>query len=358
VSRIRRALAFTPAVLAVTLLLAGCGSRAPLAAGVVTVVPASPGTADLWRWNARCTLAPAAATGCRGAGPILGVAQLNGNEWNLGGPASAGSVAMSVASSGTVSIEGHFARTAPCTDSACLAPSANTWVRGYPNVLYGIDQCRADTSPRSSSRLPLPLRLDAIPPHLIGVTAYSFRTPRATYDVAYDLWLNPTGTKRPCRTSGTLEIVVMTDYGAGALPPDSLRVGTAEIPVAVGEAARAGGQPWSIYATNIGRDGWTAAWGGTLWFVPGRADVVRQGRVSVDLSAVLAAAGRLLHDNYGWREPAQHYWLDTVAFGIEFGPPGGNAYDSGPSHVSGRISAYCLAVGMTLQAATCGLKTR
>jgi Glycosyl hydrolase family 12 len=354
VSRTRRALAFTPAVLAVTLLLAGCGSSAPLGAGVVKVVPTPPGTADLWRWNARCTLAPAATTGCRKAGPILGFAQLNGDAWNLGGPASAGSVDMSVASSGAVSIEGRFARTPPCRDSACLAPSANTWVRGYPNVLYGIDQCRADTSPRSSPRLPLPIRLDSIPPHLIGVTAYSFRTSRVTYDVAYDLWLNLTGTKRPCRNSGTLEIVVMTDYGVGALPPDSLRVGTAEIPFAVGQAARSGAQPWSIYATNIGRDGWTAAWGGTLWIVPGPADVVHEGRVSVDLSAVLSAAGRLLHDTYGWRELARHYWLDTAAFGIEFGPPSGNPVDSGPSHVSARISAYCLAVRTALLDATCG----
>jgi hypothetical protein len=110
----------------------------------------------------------------------------------------------------------------------------------------------------------------------------------------------------------------------------------------------------SIYATNIGRDGWTAAWGGTLWFVPGRADVVHQGRVSVDLSAVLSAAGRLVHDNYGWPELAQHYWLDTASFGIEFGPPSGNPIDSGPSHFSARISAYCLAVRTTLLDATCG----
>jgi hypothetical protein len=319
------------------------------------MVPAPRGTAGVWRWTARCSLVPVATTtACRNAGPILGYAQLNGDEWNLGGPAGAGSVDMSVAASGTVSIEGHFARTPPCTDSACLAPGAYTWVRGYPNVLYGIDQCHADTSPRSSPLLPLPIRLDAIPPRLIGVTAYSSRTPRAMYDVAYDLWLHPSGTKRPCRTRGTLEIVVMTDYDARALPPASLRVGTAEIPFAVGQAARSGAQPWSVFATNIGGKGWTAAWGGTLWFVPGRADVVHQGRVSVDLSAVLAEAGRILHDRYGWSELARHYWLDTAAFGIEHGPPSGDPLDSGPSHFSARISAYCLAVRTTLLDATCG----
>jgi hypothetical protein len=291
--------------------------------------------------------------GCQEAGPILGVAQLNGDAWNLGGPASAGSVDMSVASSGSVSIEGRFAGTPPCTDSGCLASSAYTWVRAYPNVLYGINQCYSDTSPRSSPRLPLPIRLDAIPPHLIGITDYSSRMSRVTYDVTYDLWLHPTSTKKPCRTSGTLEILVMTDYDARALPPASLRVGTAEIPSAVGQAARPGTQPWSIYATNIGGEGWTASWGGTLWFVPDRADVVHQGRVKVDLSAVLSAAGRVLRDYYHWPELAPHYWLDTVSFGVEFGPPSGDPIDSGPSQFSARISAYCLAVGTTLADAEC-----
>jgi hypothetical protein len=350
VRRARRALWLAAAALAVTL-LGGWGSSAPV--GVVTVVPTPPGTADLWRWTASCTLAPAVATACRKAGPILGTAQLNGNEWNLGGPASAGSVDMSVTPRGTVSIVGHLTRTPPCTASGCLAPSASTWVRGYPNVLYGIDQCRAGTSPRSSPRLPLPIRLDAIPPHLIGITGYSSQTSRVMYDVAYDLWLHPSGTKQPCRTSGTLEIVIMTDYAPRALPPDSLRVGTAEIPFAVGRTSRSGAQ-WSVYASNIGRDGATAAWGGTLWFVPGSADIVHRGRVRVDLSAVFSATGRVLHDTFGWRGLAQHYWLDTAAFGIEYGPSSGKPLDAGPTDFSARISAYCLAVRTTLREASCG----
>ncbi|HEV7642102.1 MAG TPA: hypothetical protein VGO39_14645 [Gaiellaceae bacterium] len=261
---------------------------------------------------------------------------------------------MSVPPNGTVSINGDFAHTPPCTDSACLAPSAYTWVRGFPNVLYGIDQCRAGSSPPSSPRLPLPMQLDVIPPDLIGTAAYSSRTTGVTHDVTYDLWLNHSGTKTPCRTSGTLEILVMTDYDKGALLPGSMRVGTAVIPFAVGRAARPRTRSWSIYASNIGRDGWTAAWGGTLWFVPGPADVVHQGRVRVDLSAVLAAAGRLLHDTYGWAELAPRYWLDTVSFGFEFGPPSGNPLDSGPSRFSARISRFCLGVRTTLRDATCG----
>jgi len=260
---------------------------------------------------------------------------------------------MSVGSRGAVTINGRFARTAPCTESACLAPSAFTWVRGYPNVLYGINQCYAGTSPRPSPRLPLPLRLDAIPPHLIGVTAYSAQTSQITYDISYDLWLHQSDTKRPCRSEGTLEILVWTGYDARALLPASMEVGTATIPSAAGRVVRPGAQTWSIYASNIDRNGRTAPWGGTLWFVPPPADVVGHGRVSVDLSAVLSAAGHLLQDNYGWPELGRHYWLDTASFGVEFGPPSGDPLDAGPSRFSARISAYCLDVRTTLRGAAC-----
>ena len=195
--------------------------------------------------------------------------------------------------------------------------------------------------------------MDSIPPHLIGVTTYSAQTSQITYDLTYDLWLHQTGTKRPCRTEGTLEILVWTDYDARALLPAGMQVGTASIPLAVAGVARPGKQVWSIYASNIGRGGQTAPWGGTLWFVPGRSDVVHQGRVSVDLSAVLSEAGRILHDDYGWPGLAQHYWLDTASFGVEFGPAGGDPMDSGPASFSAQISAYCLDVRSTLTDAAC-----
>ena len=95
------------------------------------------------------------------------------------------------------------------------------------------------------------MRLDAIPPHLIGVTAYSAQTSQVTYDVAYDLWLHQTGTRRPCRSQGTLEILVWTDYDARALLPAGMQVATASIPFAVDRVARPGSQAWSIYASNI-----------------------------------------------------------------------------------------------------------
>jgi hypothetical protein len=215
-------------------------------------------------------------------------------------------------------------------------------------VTYGINQCNARTSPAASSRLPLPMRLDAIPPHLIGLTAYSASTSHVTYDIGYDLWLHPTGTARPCRTQGTLEILVWTDYDARALLPPSMQVGTAAIPSAVDGVARPVSQTWSVYASNIFGGGRTAPWGGTLWFVPVKADVVHHGRVSIELSAVLSAAKLLLHDNYGWPRLGQRYWLDTASFGVEFGPASGEPTDSGASRFSTRISAYCLDVQTTL----------
>jgi len=345
--------------MAIALLVAACGSADPPPSGVA-LLPVQGASSRSWQWTPQCPFGPShpsaskASKGCEQAGPVLGSAQLNGDEWNLGGAASAGSVDMSMGSTGAVAIKADFARTAPCTAPACLAPSAYTWVRGYPSVLYGINQCHADTSPPKSPQLPLPMRLVSIPPHLIGVTAYSASTPEVTYDVAYDLWLHQTDTRRPCNSEGTLEIMVWTDYDARALLPGSMQVGTATIPSAVNGVARRGTQTWSIYASNIDPNGRTAPWGGTLWFVPGQADVVGHGRVSVDLSAVFAAAGQLLQRNYGWPDMARHYWLDTASFGVEFGPASGDLVGSGPSRFSAQISAYCLDVRTTLMTATCG----
>jgi hypothetical protein len=195
--------------------------------------------------------------------------------------------------------------------------------------------------------------VDSIPPHLIGVTAYSAQTSQVTYDIAYDLWLHTTGTKQPCPSKGTLEIMVWTDYDPQALLPPSMQVWAATIPFAVDRVVRPGTGAWSVYASNIDSGGRTAPWGGTLWFVLDRGDIVSNGLVSVDLSAVLSVAGRIVHDVYGWPDLGAHYWLDTAPFGVEFGPASGKPMDSGPSQFSVRISAYCLDVRSTLQHAAC-----
>jgi hypothetical protein len=278
---------------------------------------------------------------------------LNGDEWNLGGGSTTpGSVRMSVKSPGGLVLQGKLPSAPPCTQSTCLAPSAYTWVRGYPDVLYGINQCHADTSPPESPRLPLPMRVGAIPPDLIGTTAYSSRTSHVIYDVAYDMWLNRSDTRRPCRTAGTIEVMVWTDYDDQALLPASEKVGTASIPFAVDGADRRGEHSWSIYVSDIGEGGHTAPWGGTIWFVPSKADVVSRGSVSVDLSSVFSSVDALLRNTYGWSDFEKNYWLDTVPFGIEYGPVGALT-GAGPSYFSMDLSSYCLAVDAEPSEAAC-----
>lgn len=197
------------------------------------------------------------------------------------------------------------------------------------------------------------MRLASIAPRLIGVTAYSADTAQVTYDVAYDLWLHDSATRQPCLSGGTLEIMVWTDYAERALLPAAMQVGTATVPFAVDRVTNAGAGAWSVYASNIETGGRAAPWGGTLWFVLHQADIVSHGQVSVDLSAVLSAADKLLRGSYGWPELGRHYWLDTASFGVEFGPANGNPTDSGPSRFSVQISRYCLAVRSTLGDAGC-----
>jgi hypothetical protein len=76
----------------------------------------------------------------------------------------------------------------------------------------------------------------------------------------------------------------------------------------------------------------------------GPGDAVHEGRVSVDLGAVLSASARLLRDTYGRGDIARRYRLDTAAFGVEYGTSSGDPLDSGATRFSARISEYCLAL--------------
>ena len=320
----------------------------------VSVLP-QVSTPKTWRWVAACPHGPATTNGCTASGPMLGVGQLNGDEWNLGsGSTSAGSMDMSLDSAGALTVRGDLSSAPPCVASTCIAPSANTWVRGYPNVLYGINQCNAGTSPPVSARLKLPMEVDAIRPDLIGTTTYSARTPRVTYDIAYDMWLSNSDTNSPCQTDGTLEVMVWTDYNERALLPSSLKVATITVPYSVNGAVHSGRQEWSIYVNNVYGGGQTEPWGGTVFAVLNQGSVVRSGTVSVDLSSVLSKVGTLLQNNYGWKDFAANYWLDTIPFGMEYGPQSGTITGAGSSYFSLRLSSYCLNVGSTLSAATCG----
>ncbi len=335
--------------------LFACG-HAEAARPGVPLLPDAAAKGGAWHWTAACQFSPHNQNACAPSSPDLGSAQLSGDEWNLGAAAAAaaaGSVGMSLDSPGALTIKGDLSSAPPCTASTCLASSANTWVRGFPSVLYGINQCHAKTSPPQSPHLALPMKVSAIPSDLIGTTSYTSQTSHVTHDIAYDLWLNRSGTKRPCRTQGTVEIMVWTDYDERALLPESLKVGTATVPYSSHGVAQAGKQAWSLYVSNIYQGGKTVPWGGTVWFVLNQADVIDNGTVSVDLSTVLSQVGTLLQDNYGWSGFAKHYWLDTIPFGMEFGPESGTLTGSGPSYFSLKLSSYCLAVGTTISRATC-----
>lgn len=260
---------------------------------------------------------------------------------------------MSGDGAGALTIAGRFHTTPPCDVGTCLASRAGTWVRGYPSVVYGLDQCHAATSARPSAPLSLPVRVGAIPSDLVGSTAYRVEGGDATYDVAYDLWLDPRSTPTPCQHDGTLEIMVWTDYDARALMPGSNRMASATVPFSAHGTTHTGTNAWSVFADNIEPGGHTAPWGGTLWFILDHNDVVADGSVEVDLSGVLTAAGDLLRQDFGWNG-IDGYWLDTVPFGIEFGPASASAYGQEPTSFSLRLSAYCLTPGSTVASASCG----
>jgi hypothetical protein len=226
-------------------------------------------------------------------------------------------------------------------------------VRGYPSVLYGINQCSAATSAPVSTGLRLPIRVGAIPSDLVGTTTYAARAPGVTYDVAYDMWLNPSDTRTPCKGDGALEVMVWTDYDAQALLPGSSRMATANVPYSVNGVVQPQEHQWSIYTSNIYGNGHTVPWGGTVWFILDQPDVVGAGTVNVDLSSVLSATGSLLRDDFGWHDFGRDYWLDTVPFGIEFGPADATTTGTGSSNFSLDLSSYCLSVGTTTAAAGC-----
>ncbi len=331
--------------------IAACGKSSP-PHRPVALLPNAGAEGQSWDWTATCQFTPRDAAGCAPAGPVVGAGQLAGDEWNLGGGhASAESVSMAVNSAGGLRVEANLSSAPPCTASTCLTRQGNTWVRGYPSVLYGTDQCHADTSPSPSPQFQLPVRVDAIPADLVGQAGYSAQGAAVTYDVAYDMWLNPSDTKTPCQHDGTVEVMVWTDYNPQALLPSKLKVGTTTIPYSVNGQSKSGDGEWSVYANNIYGGGHTVPWGGTVWLVLNSP--AKQASVNVDLSAALADVGGLLEHNYGWAPFAGSYWLDTIAFGMEYGPQDANPYGSGPAKFSLDLSRYCLQAATTVAAASC-----
>jgi hypothetical protein len=321
--------------------------------GTIRLLPVPSANGRVWDWSAACPLGPRAGARCRSAGPVLGRAQLNGDEWNLGVTTPAeGDVRMSMSPTGGLTVRGELPVAPPCTAATCLAPSANTWVRAYTNVSYGKNPCRAATSPAGDPALRLPVKVSALPTDLVGTTSYSSQSSQITYDIAYDMWLNPSGTQQPCRTQGTVEVMLWTDYDRQALLP-STPVASSSIPFAVGGVVHDGTNAWSTYVLNIHRSGRTSPYGGTVFLVLNAGDVVPAGTVSVDVTKALSAVGSLLEQDYGWSHFASHYWLDTIPFGMEVGPANAQPWGNGSTNFTLRLASYCFGLDATVAHPKC-----
>ena len=319
----------------------------------IRLLPAPSAGGRVWDWSASCPLGPRRGAHCEGAGPVLGSAQLNGDEWNLGVTTHAyGYVRMSMTPTGGLTVRGELPVAPPCTAASCLAPSADTWVRAYTNVSYGKNPCRAATSPVGDPALRLPVKVSSLPTDLVGTTSYSSQASQATYDIAYDMWLNPSGTQYPCRTQGTVEVMVWTDYDHQALLP-STPVASSSIPYAVGGVTHDGTNSWSTYVLNVHRSGRTSPYGGTVFLVLNAADVVPAGTVSVDVTKALSAVGNLLERDYGWNNFASRYWLDTIPFGMEVGPANAQPWGNGSTDFTLRLASYCFGLDATVAHPKC-----
>jgi hypothetical protein len=319
----------------------------------VRLLPAPSASGRVWNWSAACPLGPRTGARCAGAGPVLGRAQLNADEWNLGVTTPPeGDVRMSMTPTGGLTVRGQLPLAPPCTAATCLAPSANTWVRAYTNVSYGKNPCRAGTSPAGDPALLLPVKVSSLPTDLVGTTSYSAQTSQVTYDIAYDMWLNPSGTQKPCRTQGTVEVMLWTDYDRQALLP-SAPVAFSSIPYAVDGVAHDGTNAWSAYVLNVHRSGRTSPYGGTVILVLNAGNVVPAGTVSVDVTKALSAVGTLLERNYGWSDFASHYWLDTIPFGMEVGPANAQPWGNGSTNFTLRLTSYCFGLYATVDHPRC-----
>ena len=123
----------------------------------------------------------------------------------------AGTVGMSISSGGT-SWSGGISRTRLPARTPTASPRRRTPGARLPECAQRHQPVQRRYLTAPSPTFPLPARVDAIAPDLIGSTSYSADPADATYDIAYDLWLNDCSTRTPCRTSGTIEVMVWTAY--------------------------------------------------------------------------------------------------------------------------------------------------
>jgi len=299
----------------------------------ISIYPKTPAEGP-WEWYQSCRFVPAAKippsskSGCQHSDPIFGPVILNGDLWNLGSSAS-GDVMMRNASSGALSVGVDFPSAPGATRS--------TWVLGYPNISYGVAPQAPADSPKPSASLPLPMKLEALPKDLIATTNYKLAgTSSVKYDFAYDIWLEPQHTVETPR-AGTLEVMVWTADGNGALPPGYKKTVSMDF---VSNGVRRTGQ-WGIYIANGDKSARTTT---TVELVLTKS--ISVGKVSVDLTSAFLNVESALrqYDSAHW-STFSDYYLDSIDLGSEFGRKSGH---SGAGPFAWNLYDYGFGLGMKL----------
>jgi hypothetical protein len=213
-------------------------------------------------------------------------------------------------------------------------------------MIYGVykgEKCMATSDQSPSLELPLPL---SQVPDLVGLTRYSAPGPGVTYDVSYDIWLGPSAQPVCPGQPGALEVMVWLDYsGDRALLPVRPRP-VAVLGYSVNGAVMTGSGVWRMYSTGVNHGGTT-----TIDLVLDKPEATPGDEVGVELSQALHVAGQLLKKYYNFDDSS--YWLNTIDFGLEFGPAAGSDAAAGSAYFSSKIGSYCLHVGVILATATC-----
>jgi hypothetical protein len=278
--------------------------------GVLRLLPFD-GQGGSWSWS---------AANPNSSGPTLGCVQLNGDLWNLGSN-GLGTTAMSEDAQSGLTTNDNLS-------SETQGTSSNTWVRGYPEVSYGVSPFGPSTSPQPSPSLPLPVQLGALP-ELISTAAYSVSSSAQSglFDFAYDVWIEHS--QVPATPgNGDVELMVWTDYNNGAPPPGY--VGTVSLPFSLnGSLMRA---TWGVY---IHTGQWT-----TVSFI--LDSPVSSATVGVDLTDFVHTMEQELRsvDKSAWANAQfQDYSLDSIDLGSEFGPRGNST-----SNLTWSISNYFLTI--------------
>ena len=288
-----------------------------------------------WEWYRSCEsvpsakIPPTAASGCQHGDPTFGPFVLNGDLWNLASTAS-GDATMTVNSSGVLTAKAAF--------PSAPRRSGTTWVLGYPNVSYGVEPQAPRDSPPPSPKLPLPVKVSALPTDLLATAdSWVIGSSSVRFDFAYDLWLEPQLAVQTPR-AGTIELMIWTyDSGSASLPPGY------KGQVSMNDAVNGKGQSakWGLYVSNGDKSAPTQT---TVDLV--LTNQVNAATVSVDLNNAIRLAESALkkYDPAHWSSFAGYY-LDSIPLGSELGAPVGK---SGSSPLLWSMDDYFLSLGAKL----------